>query len=133
MKEIAAALNVSARTVESHKYHMIEMLGLRTTADLVRYAVQMGFVPGPPTPASQRARSARNRIPTSPETTIPVKGSIFVTGHLLRDRPPPGVVKAYYHNRPPGERHPPHRAPAGKMPSRHRPHDPSEPLYPSPP
>ena len=60
MKEIAAALNVSARTVESHKYHMIEMLGLRTTADLVRYAVQMGFVPGPPTPASQRARSARN-------------------------------------------------------------------------
>ena len=43
MKEIAAALNVSARTVESHKYHMIEMLGLRTTADLVRYAVQQGL------------------------------------------------------------------------------------------
>jgi len=45
MKEIAASLNVSARTVESHKYQMIEALGLRTTADLVRYAVQMGLRP----------------------------------------------------------------------------------------
>ena len=48
MKEIAAVLKVSARTVESHKYQMIEALGLRTTADLVRYAVQMGLVPASP-------------------------------------------------------------------------------------
>jgi DNA-binding NarL/FixJ family response regulator len=45
MKEIAAALNVSARTAESHKYQMMEALGVRTTADLVRYAVQIGLVP----------------------------------------------------------------------------------------
>jgi DNA-binding NarL/FixJ family response regulator len=36
MKEIAASLNLSTRTVESHKYQMIEALSLRTTADLVR-------------------------------------------------------------------------------------------------
>jgi len=49
MKEIAAALNLSTRTVESHKYQMIESLNLRTTADLVRYAVQMGLVGAPAT------------------------------------------------------------------------------------
>jgi DNA-binding NarL/FixJ family response regulator len=45
MKQIAAALNLSARTVESHKYQMMEALGVRTTADLVRYALQIGLVP----------------------------------------------------------------------------------------
>lgn len=48
MKEIAAALNVSARTAESHKYQMMQALGARTTADLVRYAVQIGLVPASP-------------------------------------------------------------------------------------
>jgi DNA-binding NarL/FixJ family response regulator len=46
MKEIAAVLNVSARTAESHKYQMMTALGVRTTADLVRYAVHIGLVPG---------------------------------------------------------------------------------------
>jgi DNA-binding NarL/FixJ family response regulator len=49
MKEIAVALNVSARTAESHKYQMMQALGARTTADLVRYAVQIGLVPASPT------------------------------------------------------------------------------------
>jgi DNA-binding NarL/FixJ family response regulator len=49
MKEIALALNVSARTAESHKYQMMSTLGARTTADLVRYAVQIGLVPASPT------------------------------------------------------------------------------------
>ena len=48
MKEIAVALNVSARTAESHKYQMMQALGARTTADLVRYAVQIGLVPASP-------------------------------------------------------------------------------------
>jgi DNA-binding NarL/FixJ family response regulator len=56
MKEIAAALNLSTRTVESHKYQMIEALNLRTTADLVRYAVQMGLAPPSVTLAPPRAR-----------------------------------------------------------------------------
>jgi DNA-binding NarL/FixJ family response regulator len=54
MKEIAASLDLSTRTVESHKYQMIETLNLRTTADLVRYAVQLGLVPAPSPPPRAR-------------------------------------------------------------------------------
>jgi len=39
MKEIAANLGLSTRTVESHKYEMMETLGLHSTAELVRYAL----------------------------------------------------------------------------------------------
>ena len=39
MKEIAANLGLSARTVETHKYEMMETLGLHSTAELVRYAL----------------------------------------------------------------------------------------------
>ena len=39
MKEIAANLGLSTRTVETHKYEMIETLGLHSTAELVRYAL----------------------------------------------------------------------------------------------
>jgi DNA-binding NarL/FixJ family response regulator len=44
-KEIAALLNVSARTVEFHKYKMMEALGLRTGAELVRFALERGIAP----------------------------------------------------------------------------------------
>jgi len=44
MKEIAAALNLSTRTVESHKYDMMEALGLHSTAELVRYALERQLV-----------------------------------------------------------------------------------------
>jgi DNA-binding NarL/FixJ family response regulator len=47
MKEIAALLAVSTRTAETHKYQMMQALGCRTTADLVRYAVACGIVPMP--------------------------------------------------------------------------------------
>lgn len=40
MKEIAAALQLSTRTVETHKYAMMEALGVHSTAELVRYAIQ---------------------------------------------------------------------------------------------
>jgi len=43
-KEIGASLQISARTVESHKYQMMETLGLRTNADLIRFAIQSGLV-----------------------------------------------------------------------------------------
>jgi len=39
MKEIAATLGLSTRTVETHKYEMMETLGLHSTAELVRYAL----------------------------------------------------------------------------------------------
>ena len=44
MKEIAAALHLSTRTVESHKYEMMQVLGLHSTAELVRYALQHRLV-----------------------------------------------------------------------------------------
>lgn len=40
MKEIAANLGLSVRTVETHKYEMMEVLGLHSTAELVRYALE---------------------------------------------------------------------------------------------
>ena len=39
-KEIAAILNLSTRTVETHKYEMMQVLGVQTTVDLVRYAIE---------------------------------------------------------------------------------------------
>ena len=39
MKEIAANLGLSTRTVEGHKYDMMETLGVTSTAELVRYAL----------------------------------------------------------------------------------------------
>ena len=44
MKEIAGTLNISTRTVESHKYEMIQKLGAQTTAGLIRYAIKLGLV-----------------------------------------------------------------------------------------
>lgn len=43
-KEIAATLAVSARTVEYHKYQLMESLGLRTNAELVHFAIKHGLV-----------------------------------------------------------------------------------------
>lgn len=45
MKEIATALSISPRTAESHKYDMMQALGCKTTADLIRYAVKLRLVP----------------------------------------------------------------------------------------
>ncbi|MCH8055356.1 MAG: response regulator transcription factor [Deltaproteobacteria bacterium] len=39
-KEIASILHISTRTVEFHKYRMMEELGLRTNADLIQYAIK---------------------------------------------------------------------------------------------
>jgi len=44
MKEIAAILDLSTRTVETHKYEMMRSLGVESTAELVRYAIQTGLV-----------------------------------------------------------------------------------------
>jgi DNA-binding NarL/FixJ family response regulator len=44
MKEIAATLHLSTRTVETHKYQMMRALGVDSTAALVPYAVHLGLV-----------------------------------------------------------------------------------------
>lgn len=43
-KEVASALDISARTVEFHKYQMMESLEIRTSAELVHFAVKHGLV-----------------------------------------------------------------------------------------
>jgi DNA-binding NarL/FixJ family response regulator len=40
MKEIAAELQLSARTIETHKYQMMQVLGVESTAELIKYALQ---------------------------------------------------------------------------------------------
>jgi DNA-binding NarL/FixJ family response regulator len=43
-KEIAQALSISARTVEFHKYQMMETHGLHSSAELVHFAIKHGIV-----------------------------------------------------------------------------------------
>ena len=43
-KEVSAALSISTRTVEFHKYQMMETLGLHTSAELVHFAIKHGLV-----------------------------------------------------------------------------------------
>jgi DNA-binding NarL/FixJ family response regulator len=43
-KEIAANLGISARTVEFHKYQMMETLDLHTNAELIHFAIKHGLV-----------------------------------------------------------------------------------------
>jgi DNA-binding NarL/FixJ family response regulator len=45
-KEIADVLSVSPRTVEFHKYKMMQGLGLHSTAELTRYALKHGVIAG---------------------------------------------------------------------------------------
>lgn len=51
MKEIANLLDLSPRTVETVKYEMMRALGVHSTAELVRYALQHGLVPVDPVTA----------------------------------------------------------------------------------
>jgi DNA-binding NarL/FixJ family response regulator len=44
VKEIAALLDISTRTTEFHKYRMMEQLNIKTSAELVQYAVKHGIV-----------------------------------------------------------------------------------------
>ena len=44
MKEVGAILNLTPRTVAFHKYRMMEQLRLKSSAELVRFAVQQGVV-----------------------------------------------------------------------------------------
>ena len=43
-KEVAALLNISARTAEFHKYRIMEQLRIKTTAELVQYAIRHGLL-----------------------------------------------------------------------------------------
>ena len=45
-KEVATILNISPRTAETHKYKIMDELGLKTSAELVQYAIRHGLVSG---------------------------------------------------------------------------------------
>ncbi len=44
VKEIASILTISPRTVEFHKYNLMEKLGLHSTAELTQFAIKHGIV-----------------------------------------------------------------------------------------
>jgi DNA-binding NarL/FixJ family response regulator len=46
MKEIAAELDLSVRTIEDHKAQLLRLLGVDSTAELVKFAVRQGLVQG---------------------------------------------------------------------------------------
>ena len=43
-KQIAATLSISARTVEFHKYQMMESLGIHNSAELIHFGIKSGVV-----------------------------------------------------------------------------------------
>jgi DNA-binding NarL/FixJ family response regulator len=43
-KEIGSKLHISARTVEDHKYRMLECLGVKGNAELIHFAIKHGIV-----------------------------------------------------------------------------------------
>jgi DNA-binding NarL/FixJ family response regulator len=45
MKEVGAVLNLTTRTIAFHKYRIMEVLNVRTTAELVQYAIRNHLIP----------------------------------------------------------------------------------------
>lgn len=45
LKETGAILHISIRTVEFHKYQVMKQLGIRSNAELTKYAVKLGITP----------------------------------------------------------------------------------------
>ncbi len=43
-KDVANLLNVSVYTVETHRAHILQKLGLHTVPDLILYAVRKGII-----------------------------------------------------------------------------------------
>lgn len=44
MKEVAASLNITPRTVAFHKYQIMEDLDIKTNSELIQYAIKHGLV-----------------------------------------------------------------------------------------
>jgi DNA-binding NarL/FixJ family response regulator len=44
MKEVGGILNMTTRTVAYHKYRMMEVLGAKSSADLVKYAIRIHMI-----------------------------------------------------------------------------------------
>jgi DNA-binding NarL/FixJ family response regulator len=44
MKEVAAILSITPRTVAFHKYRIMELLNIKTTAELIQFAIKQHIV-----------------------------------------------------------------------------------------
>jgi DNA-binding NarL/FixJ family response regulator len=44
-KEVADQLFISTKTVDTHKTHILDKLGLKNTAELVKYAIKNKLIP----------------------------------------------------------------------------------------
>ncbi len=56
-KEIAGRLNLSEKTVQFHKHHIMETFNLKSNADLVLFAVKEGLISADPNPLRQTPSS----------------------------------------------------------------------------
>jgi len=43
-KQVAAGLNISIKTVEKHRQHLMDKLNIHDTAGLTRYAIAQGII-----------------------------------------------------------------------------------------
>ena len=60
LKEIASLLNLSEKTVEFHKHHIMEAFHIKSNAGLILYALKHGLISVDPEPAA-RARAAHDK------------------------------------------------------------------------
>jgi DNA-binding CsgD family transcriptional regulator len=44
-REIAELLNISVKTVDTHRGHVLKKLRLRNNSDITRFAIQHGLMP----------------------------------------------------------------------------------------
>ena len=65
MKEVAAQLTITARTVAFHKYRIMEVLNIRSNAELIQFALRHQLV------ASDRVASAIHALPPSASLSNP--------------------------------------------------------------
>jgi DNA-binding NarL/FixJ family response regulator len=59
MKEIAGLLNLSEKTVEFHKHHIMDAFNLKSNAELILFALKHGLISVDPEPSGY-ARAAHN-------------------------------------------------------------------------
>jgi DNA-binding NarL/FixJ family response regulator len=55
MKEIAGLLNLSEKTVEFHKHHIMDAFNLKSSAELILFALKRGLISVDPEPSNARA------------------------------------------------------------------------------
>jgi DNA-binding CsgD family transcriptional regulator len=72
-KEIARLLDISDKTVQSHRVNILEKLELPNTASLVLYAIRGGLVEGPPAMVSPNACKTLQDIGSTNELHPPLE------------------------------------------------------------